>query len=196
MNLLGLSEAELLEAQYSALLDSVGLLQRLLDKPYKSEADIDSIRRNTEHLSLMLEKLSDQSFDLNPVRAVIDQVNEASLIVSVDPAPSVVSHPHPSRAKLHELASGSIVWQHISQYAPIQSLALYTALVGSSTLNESILLQNVRDLMAGVIQALGTENALTGQPVQTESGEVTMADILDSWLAAAFFDFRYADLIR
>jgi len=110
----------------------------------------------------------------------------------------------PSRSKLHELASGSLVWQHINQYAPIQSLALFSALVGSSTLNEVVLIQNIRDLMTAVIRQLGVEHALTSQPAtyhrfnpenqEFESVTGTMADLLDEWLESAYFDFRYSDL--
>jgi hypothetical protein len=110
MNPLNLTLEELQSRKYSAALDSVNLINGLLNKPYKSQEDIDSISRNIEHLKIVVEQ-DLGSADLIPIQDVIARTNQATLQVSVDPAPAPTPAPiagHlPDRKSFHELASGS-----------------------------------------------------------------------------------------
>lgn len=62
---------EQIAQNYSAALDSVNLIAELKGKKEKSEADLDSIKRNQEHLELMIGKTYWKKEDLNPLKNAI-----------------------------------------------------------------------------------------------------------------------------
>jgi hypothetical protein len=112
----------------------------------------------------------------------------------------------PDRAKLHELTSGSELWQHISQYAPSAATLLYIALTSSSQLNQAVVTQNIKDMMHLVVAHLGSDHALhstpsskiTNDPDDPEALPISvgsLADELDAILAESFFPFTYVDLM-
>ena len=112
----------------------------------------------------------------------------------------------PDRAKLHELTSGSELWQHISQYAPGAATLLYIALTSSSQLNQAVVVQNIQDMMRLVVAQLGTDHALHSTPSSKMVNDPndpeglpipvgTLADELSQILSDSFFPFSYADLM-
>lgn len=112
----------------------------------------------------------------------------------------------PDRVKLHELTSGSELWQHISQYAPGAATLLYIALTSSSQLNQAVVVQNIQDMMHLVVSQLGTDHSLHSTPSSKTVNDPndpeglpipvgTLADELDSVLRDSFFPFTYADLM-
>jgi hypothetical protein len=209
MNPLNLTLEELQSRKYSAALDSVNLINGLLNKPYKSQEDIDSISRNIEHLKIVVEQ-DLGSADLIPIQDVIARTNQATLQVSVDPAPAPTPAPiagHlPDRKSFHELASGSQLWNHISVHTPELSMLLYIALTASSELNHATVMQDVKNMMRGIVAQLGTDHALhstqsltmVNDPNDPEGLPIsvgTLADELDTMLSESFFGFTYADLM-
>ena len=205
MNPLNLTAEELQSRQYSAALDSVNLVNELLEKPYKSQEDIDNIYRNVEHLKIVVGQ-GLGSADLTPIQDAIERADQAVLQVSIDPNPEPIAERLPDRAKLHELTSGSELWQHISQYAPGAATLLYIALTASSQLNQTVVTQNIKDMMHLVVAQLGSDHALhstpsskiTNDPNDPEALSIsvgTLADELDNILAESFFPWRYSDLM-
>jgi hypothetical protein len=111
----------------------------------------------------------------------------------------------PDRTKFHELISGSELWFHCLANAPGSIGMLTSALMGSSTLNQAVLLENIKDMMGAVVAELGTDNALHSAPSSKTVNDPndpealpipigSLADELDSILAESFFAWRYADL--
>lgn len=207
MNPLDLTHAEIIARQYSAAMDSVNLVNGLLNKPYKSQEDIDSIERNAGHLRLMLQKDFWTTEDLTPIQAVVNAVEAETLVSSVDP--NAVTLPVnivlPNHAKFHELISGTEVWSHVFQHCPIEALGIQGEMVGSASLNKQVVTENIKNLMKLAIIRLGTDHALHSTPsskMVTNPNDPeglpipvgTLADELDSILIASFFPFTYAEL--
>lgn len=57
--------------QYSSTMDSVNLINKLLAKPVKTPADLDTISRNVEHLKIMVAKDTWTTEDLTPFHNAI-----------------------------------------------------------------------------------------------------------------------------
>ncbi len=111
----------------------------------------------------------------------------------------------PCRKRFHELASGSQLWDHISTHTPALSMLLYIALTASSTLDQVAVMQDVINMMKGIVAQLGDDHALhstqsltiVNDPSDPEGLPIsigTLADELDSMLSESFFGFTYADL--
>jgi hypothetical protein len=62
---------EQITQHYNAALDSVNLINALVAKQTKSQEDLDSIKRNAEHLEIMVAKDFWTTQDLNPLKAAI-----------------------------------------------------------------------------------------------------------------------------
>jgi hypothetical protein len=112
----------------------------------------------------------------------------------------------PDRKHFHELVSGSQLWDHISQYTPSAAMLLYIALTASSTLNQSTVLDNIKDMVYLVVVQLGSDHALHSTPSSKTTTDPndpeglpisvgTLADELDTMLSESFFGFTYADLM-
>ena len=56
---------------YTALMDSVHLIERLKAQPALDEEDADTLRRNIAHVELMLAKTFWTDQDMAPVRAAL-----------------------------------------------------------------------------------------------------------------------------
>ena len=111
----------------------------------------------------------------------------------------------PDRRKFHQLASGSQLWDHISTHTPALSMLLYIALTASSELNQATVMQDVINMMKGIVAQLGNDHALhstqsltmVSDPNDPEGLPIpigTLADELDSMLSESFFGFTYEDL--
>jgi hypothetical protein len=112
----------------------------------------------------------------------------------------------PDRKHFHELASGSQLWDHISVHTPELSMLLYIALTASSELNHATVMQDVKNMMRGIVAQLGTDHALhstqsltmVNDPNDPEGLPIsvgTLADELDTMLSESFVGFTYADLM-
>lgn len=97
-----------------------------------------------------------------------------------------VAEPEPDFGLFYELAALSPMWRHISTYAQVEADRLHTAITASKP---NILV--VQGFMLATIAALGEEKKLT--TATTDDGKV-MSEILDEWLEACSFPFRYANL--
>ena len=62
---------EQIAKHYSAALDSVNLINRLLAKEVKTEEDTDAISRNAAHLKIMVAKTFWTTEDLSPLSTAV-----------------------------------------------------------------------------------------------------------------------------
>jgi hypothetical protein len=60
---------EQIAQHYSAAMDSVNLINRIVAQPTKTIADVATVNRNTEHLKIMLAKTFWTTEDLAPLTA-------------------------------------------------------------------------------------------------------------------------------
>jgi len=65
-----MTKGEIAQA-YTALMDSVHVIERLKAKPSLDNEEADTLRRNVEHVALMLAKTFWVDQDLAPVRAAL-----------------------------------------------------------------------------------------------------------------------------
>jgi len=63
--------AEEIAQNYTASLDSVNLITKLMDLDSRDEGQTDAVSRNVEHLKLMVEKDYWTTEDLEPLNAAI-----------------------------------------------------------------------------------------------------------------------------
>ena len=112
----------------------------------------------------------------------------------------------PCRKRFHELASGSQLWDHISTHTPALSMLLYIALTASSELNQATVMQDIKNMMRGIVATLETDHALhstsssviINDPDDPEGLPIpigTLADHLDMLLSECWFGWSYADLL-
>ena len=112
----------------------------------------------------------------------------------------------PDRSKFHKLASGSELWMHITQYAPGLAGLLYTALTASTEFDGTAIMQDVKNMMKGIVMTLGIDHALHSTPSSVIINnpndpeglpipDATLADHLDHLLSECWFGFTYADLL-
>jgi hypothetical protein len=66
-----LTEEQKIAKHYSAALDSVNLINTLVVKADKTQADLDTIKRNVDHLKIMVAKDFWTTEDLSPLQDAI-----------------------------------------------------------------------------------------------------------------------------
>lgn len=66
-----LTEEQKIAKHYSAALDSVNLINELVAKADKTQDDLDSIKRNVDHLKIMVAKDFWTTEDLTPLQDAI-----------------------------------------------------------------------------------------------------------------------------
>ena len=72
MSILEAPTAEQIAQHYSAALDSVRLINKLVAKPSRTSNELDTIERNVEHLELMIAKPFWTTEDLTPFTDAIE----------------------------------------------------------------------------------------------------------------------------
>ncbi|NBV71714.1 MAG: hypothetical protein EBR60_06655 [Burkholderiaceae bacterium] len=72
MSILEAPTAEQIAQHYSAALDSVRLINKLIAKPSRTSNELDTIKRNVEHLELMVAKPFWTTEDLTPLTDAIE----------------------------------------------------------------------------------------------------------------------------
>jgi len=66
-----LTEEQKIAKHYSAAMDSVNLINKLLSLPVKIQGDLDTIKRNVDHLKIMVAKDFWTTEDLTPLQDAI-----------------------------------------------------------------------------------------------------------------------------